>query len=83
MMPSLIRVPITVPAAQIIAVRQLPRARLAPNMAKAISTGHAQRYDVGKNAEAIRQPTGSCSRLCLLVLAQRSSADRSTTGSKA
>ena len=38
-MPSLTRVPITCAARQITAVAALPSARLAPNMASAISTG--------------------------------------------
>jgi hypothetical protein len=41
--PSLTRVPTRWAAAQTAAVRQFPSARLAPNSARAISTGHAAR----------------------------------------
>ena len=69
-MPSLTPVPITCPATQISAVRTLPRARLAPNIATAISTGQANELPGPTNAETTRGPTGSCSRLATLVLAQ-------------
>jgi len=69
-MPSLTSVPITCPARQTSAVRALPRARLAPKTASAISTGQTVRYSGVTNADATSGSTGSCSRLATLVLAQ-------------
>ncbi len=57
-MVSLTSVPMTCPAAHMAAMRQLPRARLAPNMLSAISTGQAEADSTGKNAETSSEPTG-------------------------
>ncbi|HBW18283.1 MAG TPA: hypothetical protein DEH11_04360 [Actinobacteria bacterium] len=73
----------TCPAAHTSAVRQLPRARFAPNIASAIRNGQAAADPVGKNALAIRQPTGSWRRLWTFVLAHRSTAAWSGPGSSA
>ena len=69
-MPSLTRDPTTCPARQTSAVLTLPRARFAPKSASAISTGQAPKYPGATNAEVSSGPTGSCSRLATLVLAQ-------------
>jgi hypothetical protein len=69
-MPSLTRLPMTCPDAQTTSVRQLPSARLAPNMASAITTGHGLSGIPVTKAETIRDPTGSCIRLLTLVLDQ-------------
>ncbi len=73
-MPSLTSVPSTCPATQTTAVRQFPSARLAPNRARAISSGQAVPKAAGMNAEAASEPTGSWRRFTTLVLAQRSTA---------
>ncbi len=57
-MPSLTSVPMTCPAPHTSAVRQLPRARLAPNMLSAISTGQAPTDSWGMSAETTSEPTG-------------------------
>src|ERR1700747_1073805 len=80
-MSSLTSVPVTGAAAQVRAVRQLPRAWLAPNTASATRAGHASRWVLVRKAEAIRLPTGSCRRLPTLVLADRKTAARSLRGS--
>src|SRR5262245_11861622 len=82
-MPSLISVPATWAIPQVSTVRQLPRAWLAPNSASTIRTGHASRWLLVKNAEAIRLATGSCRRLWTLVLAHRRTALRSRRESSA
>ena len=69
-MPSLTRDPTTCPARQTSAVLTLPRARLAPKRASAISTGQTAKYPGATNAEVSSGPAGSCSRLATFVLAQ-------------
>ncbi len=82
-MPSLTSVPITCPAAHTSAVRQLPSARLAPNMLSAISSGQALADSCGMSAELSSEPMGWWCRLCTLVLAQPTSAAWSWAGKSA
>ncbi len=69
-MPSLTTVPTTCPATQTSAVLALPRARLAPKTASAISSGQTPKWSGTTNADSTSGRIGSCSRLATLVLAQ-------------
>ena len=73
-MPSLTRDPTTCPARQTSAALALPRARLAPKTASAISTGQTRKSPGPTNADSTSGPAGSRSRLATFVLAQAVSA---------